>query len=73
MKNQYHFSKQGDTYLVYAPESGQEIVMNLAGDGMYTLQVLDTWGMEINEEKPIASGEFRFTTSDPYTALKIVR
>jgi hypothetical protein len=73
MKNQYHFSKQGNTYLVYAPEANQEIVLDLSGGGTYTLQVLDTWGMEIKEEKSIDAGEFRFTTSDPYTAVKIVR
>lgn len=73
MKNQYHFSKQGNTYLVYAPAANQEIVLDLSGGGTYTLQVLDTWGMEIKEEKSIDAGEFRFTTSDSYTAVRIVR
>jgi len=73
MTNQYLFSKPGDTYLVYLPEANQEIVLDLSGEGNYTLQLLDTWGMEIVEEKSIDAGEFRFTSSEPYTALKIVR
>ncbi|WP_158858732.1 DUF5060 domain-containing protein [Lunatibacter salilacus] len=73
MKNQYLLSNPGEIYLIFAPEADQEIVMDLPGDGTYNLQVLDTWGMEIKEEKPINAGEFRFITSDPYTALKFVR
>lgn len=73
MKNQYLFSKPGEIYLLYIPEADQEVVLDMSGEGTYTMQVLDTWGMEIKEEKSVDAGEFRFTTNDPYTVLKFVR
>lgn len=45
MKNQYLFSKPEQTYLLYVLETDQEVVLDLSGEGAYTLQVLDTWGM----------------------------
>lgn len=44
--------------MVFAPEANQEIVLDLSGGGTYILQVLDTWTMEVKEEKAIDAGEF---------------
>lgn len=70
MKNQYLFSK---IYLLYNPEADQEVILDLSGEGAYTLQVLDTWWMEVKEEKFVDAGEFRFTSREAYMRLKFTR
>lgn len=73
MKNQYLFEKPGEVYMLYTGSEGQTLSVNLSGSGPYLLQVIDTWGMEIVEERTVTSGEFSFTTQKPYTALLLKR
>lgn len=72
-KNQYHFYKSGEAYIVYMPESGEAVTLDLEGEGNYTLSILDTWEMKVLEEKTIAAGNFTYVTDKPYIALRILR
>jgi hypothetical protein len=69
--NIYIFSSPGECYLAYTAKAGQKIELNLAGENNYKLEVLDTWNMQVIEEKKVEPGQFSFQTGLPYTALKI--
>jgi hypothetical protein len=68
--NIYIFSKPGEYYLVYTAETEQKIQINLTGNSNYKLEVLDTWNMQVVEEKTVGPGNFQYQTSFPFTALK---
>jgi hypothetical protein len=54
--NIYIFSKPEEYYLVYTAETEQEIQINLTGNSNYKLEVLDTWNMQVVEEKRSGRG-----------------
>jgi hypothetical protein len=69
--NVYVFSKPGAFYLAYVAETGQTIEIDLAGESPYQLEVIDTWNMEITDQKKVDPGPFKFTPQSAYTALRI--
>jgi hypothetical protein len=70
-KNIYTFSSPGNYYLAYTADSGQTIELNLPGTGDYTLEVIDTWNMQIKKQEEVPPGAFSYTTIFPYAALRI--
>ncbi len=70
--NIYNFSKKGEYYLAYVADSAQTIELNLAGEEDYTLQVIDTWNMRTVTEENVGSGNFKYETKMPYTALRLI-
>ncbi len=71
--NIYIFSKPGAYYLVYTADTDQNIEINLTGDDKYRMEVIDTWNMQVIEEKSIEPGIFKYKTTLPFTALRIYR
>ncbi|HEC44336.1 MAG TPA: DUF5060 domain-containing protein [Bacteroides sp.] len=70
--NMYLFSKKGEYYLAYIAEAGQNIEIILDGDKKYTMEIIDTWNMQIVEQKSVKPGVYNFTTVLPYTALRLI-
>jgi len=70
--NIYIFSKNGEYYLAYVADSAQTIELNLPGKKDYVLQVIDTWDMKIVSEEIIGSGNFKYKTVMPFTALRLI-
>lgn len=69
--NIHTFSKEGEYYLLYTAGSGQLLELNLPEDSKYSVEIIDTWNMHIEEMDEAISGDFSFTTELPYTALRI--
>jgi hypothetical protein len=68
--NVHVFSKEGEYYLAYTASENQEIEISLNGGSEYLMEVIDTWNMEIIEQKTVKSGQIRYTTELPYCALR---
>jgi hypothetical protein len=69
--NLYTLAREGAYYMAYVADSGQVIELDLAGDSGYTMEILDTWNMEVVEQRMVDPGPFIFETPAPYTALVI--
>jgi hypothetical protein len=69
--NVYSMAREGAYYMAYVADSGQVIELDLAGKSGYTMEVLDTWNMEVVEKLMVDPGPFRYETPAPYTALVI--
>ncbi len=69
--NIHTFVKEGDYYMAYVADSAQVIELNLSGESDYTMEVLDTWNMEVLEKRIVEPGVFTYETPAPYTALVI--
>ncbi len=69
--NVYIFTKSGKYYLAYVADAGQTIELDLPGDEKYKMDVIDTWNMELVKQDFAERGNFKFTTTSPYTALRI--
>ncbi len=69
--NVYLFSKKGEFYLAYVADSGQNMEINLGGDAPYNMDVIDTWNMEVVDQRSVEPGMLNFTTELPYTALRL--
>ncbi len=67
------FSKAGEYYLVYVADADIALEVNLAGESDYHLDIIDTWNMQIIEQRTVNPGQFRFTPDSPYTALRLIR
>ncbi len=70
--NLYIFSKPGAYYRAYVAEAGQDIELNLTGTKDYTVEVLDTWNMKTIEKSVAKPGLYRYKTTVPYTAVRLV-
>ncbi|MFA7490215.1 MAG: DUF5060 domain-containing protein [Mariniphaga sp.] len=68
--NIYLFSKPAAYYLAYTADKDQSIEIDLTGDKEYKMEVMDTWNMQIMEEKTVMPGKIIYKTSLPYTALR---
>ncbi|MFH0756830.1 MAG: DUF5060 domain-containing protein [Bacteroidota bacterium] len=69
--NIHIFSREGAYYMAYVADSGQVIEIDLPGESGYSMEVLDTWNMEVVEQRMVDPGPFIFETLSPYTALVI--
>jgi len=69
--NIYLFAKPGTYYLAYSADNDQSIEIDLEGDKEYTMQVIDTWNMQVVEEKTVNPEKISYKTSAPYTALRL--
>ena len=69
--NVYMISDPGKYYLAYVANADETIEIELPASSDYRLEVIDTWNMKVIEVMTIPSGAFSFTTSVPYTALRI--
>jgi hypothetical protein len=69
--NIYILSDPGNYYLVYVANAGETIEMDLPGNVEYKLEVMDTWNMKVIDESNIQPGKFSYTSTIPYTALRI--
>lgn len=67
----YILSDPGNYYLAYVANANELIELELPEGTDYQLEVMDTWNMNVIEDKTITPGKFRFTTSIPYTGLRI--
>ncbi len=67
--NVYALRKEGEYYMAYVADSGRLIELDLAGTSPYSLEILDTWNMQVVDRKTAEAGRFSFETSSPYTAL----
>lgn len=67
----YIFSKPGEYYLAYTAGKDKLIELNLTPEKKYKMEVIDTWNMQITEEKRIDQGIIKYRTATPYTALRI--
>jgi len=70
--NIYTLFKEGEYYLSYTADSARTIELNLGGTEDYSLEVIDTWNMEIVSEEVVPSGKFQYETERPFTALRLV-
>lgn len=68
----YILTKEGRYYLAYTEDSGRTITLNLPGKQDYTLQVIDTWNMNIVSQRMVHPGKFEFDTKMPFTALRLI-
>jgi hypothetical protein len=75
LENNIHvFSKKGEYYLVYVAEGNHKVTIDLPGDGTYSMDMIDTWNMEITPFEKAYSGKGDFELPDrPYMALRIVK
>ena len=71
--NVYLFSKPEEFYLAYVANKNETINVKLQGEKNYDLEIIDTWNMIVLDKKSINPGSFQYTTSIPFTALKIYR
>jgi hypothetical protein len=69
--NVYILSDPGNYYLAYVANAGETIEMDLPGNVEYKLDVMDTWNMKVIDESNIQPGKFSYTSTIPYTALRI--
>lgn len=69
--NIYIFSKKGEYYLAYVAEAGKTIELRLEGEKEFKMEVIDTWNMQVTEQARVSPGTLSFTTTIPYTALRI--
>lgn len=69
--NIHVFSKDGEYYLIYVAGEKQDVEITLPGDFEYTVEIIDTWNMDIDEQEGSVGGSFSFTTEFPYTAIRI--
>ncbi len=67
------FSKPGEYYLAYVAGPDQFITMDLAGDSSYTMEIIDTWNMEVIDQRAAEPGVFEYRTTTPYTALRFYK
>ncbi|HMB63263.1 MAG TPA: DUF5060 domain-containing protein [Eudoraea sp.] len=70
--NNYILSKPGEYYLAYTTDSAQTFNLDLTGSIRYSLEVIDTWNMNIQKEGSVAPGKFEFETKMPYTAVRLI-
>lgn len=71
--NIYLFSKEDKYMLGYTAKAGKTFEVNLTGDKEFDLEVFDTWNMKTIEQKTVSSGEFKYITEIPYTAIRLVQ
>lgn len=72
--NIYIFSKKGEYYLVYTAKGAQKLNINLEGNSNYTLDLIDTWNMDITRSEKLYSGKSTIELpSEPYHALRFIR
>ncbi len=69
--NIYLFSKPGEYYLAFVANPDQTIEIKLTGNTTYTLEIIDTWNMQIVEQTSVEPGVLNYKTKIPYTALRI--
>ncbi len=69
--NVYILSYPGNYYLAYVANAGETIELELPGNVDYQLEVMDTWNMKVVDESNIQPGKFIYTSTIPYTALRI--
>jgi hypothetical protein len=71
--NIYVLSKPGAYHLVYAATGGQKAEIDL-GQGEYSMEIIDTWDMQITPSEENFSGKAALELpSKPYQALRFVR
>ena len=70
--NIYKLSKEAEYYLIYTADSAQNIELDLAGTGDYTLEVIDTWNMKIVDKDVVSAGSFQYKTEKPFTAIRLI-
>jgi hypothetical protein len=70
--NIYKLSKETEYYLIYTADAAQNIELNLAGTGEYTLEVIDTWNMGIESKGVVSSGKFQYETELPFSAIRLI-
>lgn len=70
--NIYIFANEGEYYLVYTEEPAQSIELDLVGTNAYTVEVIDTWNMDILSKEVVRPGKFQYATKIPYTALRFI-
>lgn len=70
--NIYTLSKAGEYYLAYTSDSAQTIKLNLAGDKKYSFELIDTWNMKIESLNSVSPGEFEYTTTNPFSAVRLI-
>jgi hypothetical protein len=69
--NVYIFSKPGTYYMAYTSTEHRNFELELEGDAPYKLEVLDTWNMEVIEEREVQPGPFRYEPENPFTAIRL--
>jgi hypothetical protein len=69
--NVYIFSKPGTYYLGYTATQYRNFELELEGTAPYKLEVLDTWNMEVIEEREVQPGPFSYEPENPYTAIRL--
>ncbi len=71
--NVYLFSKPGTYHLVY-PATGNRTVEIDLGEGEYSMEILDTWNIQITSSEGRFSGKTVIKVpSKPYLALRFIR
>ncbi len=70
--NNYLFSKPGEYYLTYTTDSAQTVQIDLKGSKDYSLEVIDTWNMNISSEGTVGPGKYEYETKMPFTALRLI-
>ena len=71
--NVYVFSNPGKYYLAYVANEGKTIRIELPGNTKYQLEVIETWNMNSLKKDIVEPGNFKYKTTAPYTAIKILR
>jgi hypothetical protein len=71
--NIYLFSKPGAFHMVYAATGDQKVAIDL-GEGEYSMEIIDTWNMEITPSEGKFSGRSIIELpSKPYLALRFIK
>lgn len=75
LNNNIHiFSKKGEYYLAYVAEQQKTLELDLAGDENYSVEIIDTWNMQITASEKKYTGKCVIELpGKPYIALRIIK
>lgn len=68
--NVYILTNNQDYYLAYVADAGQTISLDIPKQTGCQLEIIDTWNRQVIETRLLS--EFEFTTTVPYTAIRVI-
>ena len=70
--NIYILAKEQEYYLAYVADTTQTITLELTGNSDCQLEIIDTWNRKVVDRKTVQPGNFEYTTTFPYSAIRII-
>lgn len=73
LNNNIHIlTKAQQYYLAYVADAAQTISLDLAAGSDCELEIIDTWNMKVLETQKVQSGNLKYVTTSPYTAIRVI-